>query len=400
MLNEQQQRAVDIVNGGSNLFLTGPAGTGKTYTIKTIVEESKKLGKVVNLTASTGIAASLIGGTTLHSWAGIGLGNRKFVPAGARDKINSCDLLIVDEVSMLDSVYLSKVEQSVSRVRRSRKPFGGIQLVFTGDFGQLPPIQKDRETPYYLFQDELWNRLKFTTVCLRDVYRQSDRDFVELLLRLRDNTLTDEDIELIQSTKTNKLDNGNIKPTILYCRNRDVDRMNMLELAKLDGESVVSKAEEYFRDSEVEKSITFNLPSELALRVGAQVMLLFNDEIDLVNGSRGIVDAIGDETITVRFNNGRIKDYTKYKQEFTDSNGKVIAYRKQYPFRLAWCLTIHKSQGMTIDLLDIDLYGAFAYAQAYVAISRGVGLDKIRVRNFNRNSVLVSKVVRQFYKSY
>lgn len=397
-LNEQQQRAVDLINEGKNVYLTGPAGTGKSYTIKTIVKESNDKGKIVHLTASTGIAASLIGGSTLHSWAGIGLGNRKFVNNSARERILDCKLLIIDEISMLDYQYVSKVDLMVRKIKRNDNIFGGIQLLLTGDFGQLPPVQKNRETPFYLFQDELWNRMELNVVNLTQIYRQRDKEFVELLMRLRGNELTDEDIELIQSTKNNNLGDNQIKPTILYCRNRDVDRMNMMELAKLDGESIVCKAEDFFKNKELEKSITFNLPEELALKVGAQVMLLFNDEQDLVNGSRGIVDSIkNSNTITVRFYNGRVKDYTQYKQEFTDEHGKIVAYRKQFPFRLAWCLTIHKSQGMTIDLLDVDLYGAFAYAQAYVAISRGVGLDNIRIRNFDRKSVLVSKVVRKFH---
>jgi ATP-dependent DNA helicase PIF1 len=431
-LNEEQKRAVALVRKGENIFLTGPAGTGKSLTLEHIIKDAEELGEQVYVTATTGIAASHLGSVstsvrTFHSWAGIGLGkypassHAKFIRRNpvARERIVQTDLLIVDEVSMLDADFLAKVNDVVKIVRSkdpgtshlADKPFGGIQLVFTGDFGQLPPVQKNRPTPRFLFEDPLWSQLVNETVVLSRVYRQKDKSFVDLLTRLRNNTVTNEDVARIRATVNNDLGDGTIKPTVLFCRNMDVDRMNMQELQKLEGKAYTFKCSEFFMNEHAKKDFGsgFNLPADLPLKVGAQVMLMKNDNpaAGLVNGSRGVVTAInlsGDnpdelDSIEVKFLNGEVRTYERHTQESKDESGAVVAWRKQFPFKLAWCMTVHKSQGMTIDLLEIDLRGAFEVAQAYVAISRGVGLDRMRVRNFTRECVKTSPTVLQFQHS-
>lgn len=430
-LNDEQRRALQLVRRGENIFLTGPAGTGKSLTVSEIIKEAESIGEVVAVTATTGLAASHLSHVsssvrTLHSWAGIGLGkyppstHAKFINRNptARERIVNTDILVVDEVSMLHPDFLSKVNDTVKLVRKRNphtshiadKPFGGIQLVFTGDFGQLPPVQKDRKPPSYLFQDPIWTELIDKTVVLTQVYRQKDKAFVDLLTRIREGRITNEDVELIRSTTNNELGDGSIAPTVLFCRNVDVDRMNYKELAKLEGEHHKFVCKDWYADERAMKEFksTFNMPEVLPLKVGAQVMLLKNlsPEDGLVNGSRGIVTSISladaeqdtVDQVQVKFLNGMTHNFERVTQESTDENGVAVATRTQFPLRLAWCMTIHKSQGMTIDLLEIDLRGTFEVAQAYVAISRGVGLDRMRVRNFTKDCVIASPSVIQFQK--
>lgn len=432
-LNEEQLRACNAVAEGHNLFLTGPAGTGKSLTISKIIERAEASGKTVYVTASTGVAASLLGTAmgcpgvrTFHSWAAIGLG--KYAPSAhakfimrnerARERIQGTDLLILDEVSMMDFDYMSKVNDVMQIVRRSNQIFGGIQVVFAGDFYQLPPTQKGRMEPYYLFESQLWADLIEKTVILKQVYRQSKQEFVNLLMNLRDSRIDQSVHDTMDMLGKNRLkvENG-IKPTMLFCRNMNVDAVNMMELKRIDETLFTFKSEEKYK-SEVEKKEhkdSFSFVDDLKLKVGAQVMCLINmdPELGIVNGSRGVVTHIHskehpqeyrddedvgvEEYVEVRFLTGYTHRFTREKQEATSQVGEVVASKTQYPFKLSWALTIHKSQGATIDLLDVDLAGCFAPGQAYVAISRGTSLDTLRVRNFSKRAVITSPKVVAFH---
>lgn len=434
-LNEEQRQALTLVKNGYSIFLTGPAGVGKSFTIAKIIEMARENGKRVCVTATTGVAACLLnnvtkGVTTFHSWASIGIGKYpvsnhvKFIlrNEAALSRIRKTHLLIVDEVSMLDGEFLTKVDEVVRAIRgQLNKPFGGIQVVFTGDFGQLPPVQPDKDRKY-LFEYPIWNELIHRTVVLTQVYRQKDVEFVELLLRIRDGSITDKDVKKIQLTEFNDITRDGIEPTTLYCKNRDVNRMNQMKLNALSTKPYQFTAKDVFKDESSRKEFekSFNLPEKLVLKVGAQVMLLINDCIEdgLSNGSRGVVEGFylklhpethinkeGEQhcyehdTVIVRFLNGITRGYSMHKSEIQNEKGVVVATRVQFPFRLAWCYTIHLSQGQTIDLLDVDLSGAFEVAQAYVAISRGTSLSNMRVRNFSRKSVMVNEKVVNFYNS-
>lgn len=427
VLNKDQQSAVDLVRNGANVFLTGAAGTGKSLTLSSMIDQALDLDEVVYVTATTGVAAAnlreaagQVGVRTFHSWASIGLGkyaasaHAKFIRRNteARERIVNTDLLIIDEVSMMDPAFLAKVNDVVQIVRGwdpatrhiADKPFGGIQLVFTGDFGQLPPVTRHGAKPTFLFQDPLWEKLIDNTVMLSQVYRQKNQEFVDLLMRLRTDTLTDADVKAVRATAGNTLGDDKLKPTTLFCRNADVDRMNLEELAKLDTPAFSFKSSDSGGEKAI-KAANFTYPVYLPLKVGAQVMLLTNEcpEMGLINGSRGFVSDItvdgavdGGPTIEVTYGDNLVRTYERQKQEDKDEVDRLLASRKQFPFKLAWCMTIHKSQGMTIDLLDIDLRGAFEISQAYVALSRGVGLDRMRVRNFSKDSVKTSPDVLQF----
>lgn len=409
-LNDEQQKAVEYVLTGENVFLTGCAGTGKSYTIDVIVQKMRDRNKKVDITASTGLAATNIKGRTLHSWAGIGIDmneNRtKLVGRIMKDKAKydrwmKVDLLIIDEVSMIDYKFIEVLDDIAKYLRSSSEPFGGIQILLAGDFFQLPPVQKERKEPIYLFEHSIWNTIISKNVMLTKIYRQENKEFIEILDRIRHNKITEEDEKTIMKTCKNKLDNEwGVKPTQLLCTRRDVNKMNDNELRKIKADNFHNKAFEYYRDDEVEKMYKNNwkFQTDLNLKVGAQVMLLTNTYPGYCNGSRGVVEKIENGEIIVRFLDGGIQNIGKELFEIKDNVGKVIASIEQYPLMLAWCLTVHKSQGQTIELVDIDLQKVFTYAQAYVAISRGVGLGKMRILNFSKKSVRTNQKVIRFYE--
>lgn len=431
VLNEDQQTALDYATEGHNLFITGPAGTGKSLTISKIVEALSDMGKTVYVTASTGIAASLLSGSldtgvrTFHGWAGIGLGkyaahsHAKFIMKNenAKERILKTDVVILDEVSMMDAEYMDKVNAVLQLVRKSQLPFGGIQIITSGDFFQLPPPQKGRKEPLYLFQVSLWDKLVEKTVVLSKVYRQSKQEFIDMLTKIRNNHVDGSVWTIMNRLAKNELrtDTG-IKPTTLYCRNANVDNMNANELRMLEGKAHFFRAREHYKDEDTKKEQkeSFSLVSELFLKKGAQVMCLLNlsPEDGIVNGSRGVVthihntkapsatwleeDKCAKDYVRVRFLNGHEHSFSVEKQEVKDEFGEVVAWKEQFPFKLSWALTIHKSQGASIDLLDVDLAGCFAPGQAYVAISRGTNLETMRVRNFTRDVVITSPEVMKF----
>jgi ATP-dependent DNA helicase PIF1 len=413
-LNEQQQRAFDLVlKEGKNVFITGSAGVGKSFLVHEIVrcaEEEYK--KHVYVTALTGVAAANVNGMTLHSWAGIGLGKHmaskhayyvKRIP-DTLTRYLSCDILVIDEISMADFEYITKVSQVAQIVRRSNLPFGGIQVVLVGDFYQLAPVQKERKEPKYIFEDFIWEELIDETVHLTKVYRQSNDKFIDMLHKIRVGDVDDEIIKNITSTGSNVLENDlGIKPTILYCRNVDVDALNKKSLASLEGEAVEFKADDYYQSEDCRKvhEKNFTFPPSVTVKEGAQVMLLKNFDVEnkLVNGSRGVVTKVEpDKGVEVLFLNGRTMYVPISTQEVRDNmNAPLQACRRQIPLKLAYAITIHKSQGLSIDYLEINLNGAFAPGQAYVALSRATNFDTMRVVGFTKKSVKTSEKVKKFY---
>ncbi len=404
-------RATDAVMEGLSVFITGQAGTGKTVCLTNFVQRLLAKDKEVHVTAFTGMAALLVGGTTLHKWIGAGLAEGTVeelvteLSGRARLRWTSTDVLVIDEVSMVSPDLFEKIEQ-VARILRGcpTKFFGGIQLVCFGDFAQLPAIVNDRERKF-VFQSRVWEQGISKVFVLKHIYRQTDELYGGILQRVRVEEHTDEDILILKMRLHKTLSaqkDHNVKATRLYAHNDDVDTINAKELAELPGEADVFKAVAWpvglpsahlIKFSRAEKMARkyCTAKEELELKVDAQVMLIVNLDQGrgLVNGSRGRVISIthkdGDDDdedeVKVLFANGittKIKhhDWT-FENVLDDGNGIqfTLMYR-QVPLKLCWAATIHKAQGSSLDCAEIDLgERVFVEGQAYVALSRVRSLD-------------------------
>jgi ATP-dependent DNA helicase PIF1 len=419
-MNEKQQYVFDKVREGRNVFLTGEPGTGKSYTIHAIIKWAEQTGKKYGITAMTGVAAVLIGGTTLHSFLGIGLAKenvetlvRKACKIDKlRKKLRSLEMLIIDEISMMDADLFSKCDQFLRIVRnRGDLPFGGVQLICVGDFSQLAPCEGD-----YCFRAKIWGEVGFEECVLTEAVRHGDDiEFQEMLKRLRWGKCSDADYERLLGL-ANTTFPEHIVPTRLYSLNVNVDKINNEELEKImaknKAEGISIRLIQYkirfpnelaaADQKKYAKQYTIN---EIALCVGCQVVLIKNldQENGLVNGARGIVTFVHPEYVEVEFINGTIKriDYHKLSltnvwEESDHEKRRMDIY--SLPLKLAWAITIHRTIGMTLDAVEIDLgQSIFAYGQAYTALSRARSLSSIRLTSVTKKSFKTHPHVIAFY---
>lgn len=397
MLSQEQLDVISLINDGHNVLLSGPGGVGKSTIIKNI-----KLPSLA-ITATTGAAAVLIGGQTLHSYLKIGLAKENKIELLSKVYSNTKSLaiwqelqtLIIDEVSMLSDELFDKLEYIARRTRSSRKPFGGIQLILSGDFLQLPCIQGN-----FCFKASSWDSCKFRKMFLSTIKRQTDPVFQSVLNRARIGESTAEDVLYLKTTKSFPSDG--IVPTLLMCANVDVDRINDRELKKLPA------TETYTYNIEVESKPNFkiypknhcNALESLTLSIGAAVMLLVNtyyENTGLVNGSRGVVESFDDDCIPiVRFVNGITQTIGYHTWEVMEQD-QVMGKIHAIPLRLAYAITCHKSQGLTLDRAIIDLKGVFEYGQAYVALSRVKSIDSVIVKNCTQACIQAHPDALQYY---
>jgi ATP-dependent DNA helicase PIF1 len=498
-----QQRAINAALNGNNVFITGVAGTGKSLVTKKIVEDAKRFKKEVAVAAPTGVAAvnlgPELGAQTIHSLAGVGVPQtasdfKKLLSPWAIKKWKKIDILVLDEIGMLSADFLDWLDVFVRKARKNQlQAFGGIQIVFVGDFAQLGPIpgkgnslkrkayEPDQpgadclmsisECAGYAFQTVLWREADFHHVHLRKVYRQKNQDFQLALMDIREAKATSVRVKNLVDTCSTPLDDrpeldipDGIKPTILYCTNRNVDRENYENLTELpdqgknfdaiDSTSVSGEVNTGGQDA-VEKLLTRNsffkdcsASKRIHLKKGAQVMLLQNLDIKngLVNGSRGVIECFklcpvikgiinGEEQLIgpndmdkfpgMRFEDLKFNQKTEYEGSvwrisrflrfpfvrFVNNVSRIIVpesfertlYRQgkcvrlQIPLRLAWALTIHKSQGATLDFVVCDLQGCFTSGQAYVALSRARSMRGLQIKNFSSRHVTADPLVEAFY---
>ncbi|MEG6509431.1 AAA family ATPase [Methyloligella sp. 2.7D] len=408
----KQTDALALLKTGASIFLTGEPGSGKTHTVNRYIRTLREHGVAVAYTASTGIAATHGNGITIHAWSGIGvnqsLSRRDLdrIKANRRvaGRIEKTQVLIIDEISMLPAYALDLVDQVCRHVRENPAPFGGLQLVLVGDFFQLPPVvRRERSDQYFLgdmesdsgpifaYGSSAWRDLSPAICYLSEQHRQSDRDFVELLAAIRANRCNGAFRERLQQRMAPR-EALPADCTRLFTHNASVDEINARALDRLEGKphsfAMVSKGPEAFVRTLQRGCLS---PERLVLKLGAVVMFTKNDPKGrYVNGTLGeIVDFEPEHGYpVVRARDGRqiVAEPAKWKIE---ENGKERASLTQLPLRLAWAMTVHKSQGMSLDAAVIDLSRAFEYGQGYVALSRLRGLSGLHLLGLNDRALQV-----------
>ena len=393
-----QELALAILLSGRSALLTGAAGTGKTYLLNTFIAQARKRGKKVSVTATTGLAATHLGGNTIHSWSGIGvndhLPNNFFerLSKTRRDVISKTDVLIIDEISMLHDFRLDMIDKVLRTVRENDQPFGGIQLVMSGDFFQLPPVNRPNEQGGgFVVYSDAWQELQPVVLYLERQYRQNDDRLLEILTALRTGDARRRHVEALLARTEIEPPDGDV--TELHTINVDVDDINIQKLAELPGEE-----RSYQQTTTGSKIYVENLqrsvlaPENLVIKLGALVMAVKNSPQKLyANGSIGTV--VDFEPLTeypvVEFRDGRRVTMVPDVWELRDGERKRASI-SQVPLRLAWAITVHKSQGMTLDAAKIDLRKAFVEGMGYVALSRVRDLDNLYLYGINRRALEVS----------
>lgn len=410
MFSNKQQEAYDCYLKKENLFITGQGGTGKSFFIKKIYEDALKKGLNISVTALTGCAALLLDckATTLHYWAGIGLGNLNI-----NDTISqiykykkkrawlNCDILIVDEVSMLSSKLFELLDEVGKIIRKNKKPFGGIQLIFSGDFHQLPPISYTK----FCFEVLLWKQCFKNEIIFTQNFRQSENeDYKNILCEIREERLSEKSKKLLLDCIHKKAPED-ITPTILFPTKRLSDINNNKENKKLDEMSYlyemkyIKKPPKNIEAELIKQKKNMMAEESIELKIGSQVMCIINldNENGIINGSQGkVIQFTGHGELVVKF---FYKNTIKIISRHTWYNEKYEDYGLiQIPLVLAWSITIHKSQGITLDYASVNIgTDIFECGQSYVALSRVKSLNGLYLKAIDFNKIKANKKVKEYY---
>lgn len=434
-LSDDQKEVFLKYKQKENVFMTGPGGSGKSALIKYIVNDAKEQGLKVQVCALTGCAAVLLQcqAKTIHSWAGIGLGNgdisiiAKKVSDNKYKRKNwkSVDLLIIDEVSMMSLKLFELLDLTGKYCKKTALSFGGIQVIFSGDFFQLPPVptQGEPETSQFCFESELWEQTFPNQLKLTSIFRQKDNKYIKVLNQIRVGRITKSTCNLLNNYIGRKINiEDKILPTILYPTKRKVDQINQSSMMKLESKEQVFMADYCQQNdlnltkkqetldsafSQVQKEYekrylmdNINFDKSLVLKKGAQVMCIANLDLEsdkpICNGSRGVIKDFDEKGVPiVEFKNGVVRRVGchSWQSEMIPSIGV-----KQVPLILAWAITIHKSQGASLDLAEIDIgNGIFECGQTYVALSRITDLNGLYLNSFNPAKIMINKKVIDYY---
>ena len=393
-----QETALHIMKTGKNVFLTGAPGSGKTYTLNAYLDYLKKHGIDVAITAPTGIAASHIGGTTLHSFFGIGikeslsqydienLTEKKYI----WDRLKNLKVLVIDEVSMLSPALFESIDAVLKTFKFSHEAFGGIQVILVGDFFQLPPISKNTERKKFIFQTDVWDDLNLATCYLETAHRHHhDTLFLDILNEIRNGSVSENTMNHFRARY--KKDPENVSQiTKLYTHNMDVDAINIQELEKINSPLKKYLAHTTGPKKWVERIFESSLViPNLSLKKGALVFFIKNNyEKGYINGTLGtVIDFDVFDIPIIETRDGKHIKAERMEWNHTDHDGKILGTVKQIPLRLAWAITIHKSQGMTLDAAEIDLSRAFEPGQGYVALSRITSITGLKLMGLNETAL-------------
>ena len=418
-LNSGQKAFFDYVFTDCNVLLTGSAGVGKSYCLTALFHFLEEQGVFIAKAAMTGVAAINIGGSTVHSWAGMGLADedipnllvRVLRNKKAVSRIKHSSILFIDEVSMASADFMEKLDAVLKNIRYSNQPFGGIKVVFSGDFLQLGPVFRGNQAKGFAFDSIAWKAANIQVCELKKLVRQDENSaFAKLLQKIRKGSATPKDIALLQSRMNVPL-KAPVEPIKIFCRNVDIDRFNMERF------KTITKPERTFvcidtGDCKYAEVFDRNClaPAVLRLKEGAQVMLLANidTEAGLVNGLIGTVkEFLSSGQVMVKFLDGQSAaiELNKWeiKQQEVDIRGnssyRIVATRKQLPLRLAYAASVHKCQGQTLDYAHIDLSGSFDFGQCYTALSRVKNIEGLSLTPFDFSKIRSNPDCVKFYET-
>lgn len=385
-----------------NLFITGSPGTGKSFLINQFLKIKRQ--EEIPVVASTGAAAILVGGRTFHSFFALGImqgGAEAVFERGLKDsrlrkRLNRIHTLVIDEVSMLSKDTFDCAEALARVLRQSDEPWGGLRIIAVGDFAQLPPISKSR-TKEWGFLGRAWAQSNFKWICLEEVKRTEDREFLEILAEVRWGQVTPRVEAFLNSRLLSEEDTDSRIPH-LFPRRHQTDAFNKMRLEEIDSPPRIYETRYGGSEMYIERlKRDAPIPPQLELKEGALVMLRMNDPKQrYVNGTVGIISEMEEDQLLVEIK-GREVEIEPFSFSLLDGDGKEAAYAVNFPLNLAYASTIHKIQGTTLDRFNVDLQSLWEPGQAYVALSRASRGDSLSIMGWDKDSIIADSMVRDFY---
>jgi len=399
-----QNTVLNILKTGNNVFITGSAGTGKTYLLNKFTFYLKSRKIMPTIVAPTGIAASHLRGQTIHSYFSLGIRsvidddyiNSLLEKKHLQTRFSQLKILIIDEISMVSPEIFTSIDKILQAFKSNTLPFGGVQTILSGDFFQLPPISRVPSDKHFAWQSPSWKALNLKTCYLEEKFRQDDNVLINILDEIRSGSVSNNSYNILNTRFHKDLD-IDFTPTKLYTHNIDVDRINIQELNKINNPSFTFKYKSEGTAKNIEKIFKSSLVLEkINLKKDAVVMFIKNNhDLGYVNGTTGTIVDFDKETKLpiVKTSDGSLIKISLEEWTMENESANVVAKVLQVPLKLAWAITIHKSQGMTLDSAEIDLSKTFEVGQGYVALSRIKNINGLRLMGLNDKALLVDPLI-------